>query len=53
MSSWRDAPYFTEAERVALALTEAVLQPAAHGERVCDELYAEAARHYEPGRWSR
>lgn len=48
VSSWQDAPYFTEAERVALALTEAVLQPAAHGERVSDELYAEAARHYEP-----
>lgn len=24
MAAWRDAPYFTDAERTALALTEAV-----------------------------
>ncbi|WP_330334336.1 carboxymuconolactone decarboxylase family protein [Streptomyces sp. NBC_00536] len=48
VSSWQDAPYFTEAERAALALVEAVLQPAPQGkERVSDELYAEAARHYD------
>src|SRR5919198_272906 len=27
LASWWDAPYFTEAERAALALVEAVLQP--------------------------
>ncbi|MGW6057371.1 carboxymuconolactone decarboxylase family protein [Streptomyces sp. NPDC055189] len=48
VSSWQDSPYFTEAERAALALTEAVLQPSTHGERVSDELYARAAEHYEP-----
>jgi alkylhydroperoxidase family enzyme len=48
LASWRDAPCFTEAERAALALTEAVLLPNPHGERVGDELYAEAARHYDP-----
>jgi len=48
VSSWQDAPYFTDAERAALALVEAVLQPAPQGkERVSDELYAEAARHYD------
>ncbi|OIJ64269.1 carboxymuconolactone decarboxylase family protein [Streptomyces mangrovisoli] len=48
VSSWQDAPYFTDAERAALALVEATLQPAPHGkERVPDELYAEAARHYD------
>lgn len=47
VATWQDAPYFTEAERAALALVEAVLQPPAHGERVSDELYAEAARHYD------
>ncbi|MGK5642410.1 carboxymuconolactone decarboxylase family protein [Streptomyces sp. URMC 126] len=47
VSSWQDAPYFTPAERVALALTEAVFQPSAHGERVSDELYAQAAEHYD------
>ncbi|MFI6054877.1 carboxymuconolactone decarboxylase family protein [Streptomyces violascens] len=48
VASWQDSPYFTGAERAALALVEAVLQPAAHGERVPDDLYARAAEHYEP-----
>ncbi|MFF4183547.1 carboxymuconolactone decarboxylase family protein [Streptomyces sp. NPDC001691] len=48
VASWQDSPYFTAAERAALALVEAVLQPAGHGERVPDELYARAAEHYEP-----
>ncbi|MER5864817.1 carboxymuconolactone decarboxylase family protein [Kitasatospora sp. NPDC002040] len=48
VASWQDAPYFTAAERAALALVEATLQPAPHGrERVTDELYAEAAAHYD------
>ncbi|MGI5219891.1 carboxymuconolactone decarboxylase family protein [Nocardia sp. CA-290969] len=47
VATWRDAPYFSAAERAALALTEAVLQPAAHGERVPDELYTRAAEHYD------
>ncbi len=41
-------PYFTDAERAALALVEATLQPAANDrERVSDELYAELAKHYD------
>ncbi|MET9690034.1 carboxymuconolactone decarboxylase family protein [Streptomyces sp. NPDC006514] len=48
VSSWQDAPYFTAAERAALALVEATLQQAPHGrERVTDELYAEVAAHYD------
>ncbi|MFJ3881378.1 carboxymuconolactone decarboxylase family protein [Streptomyces sp. NPDC090077] len=48
VSSWQDAPYFTPAERAALALVEATLQPAPRGqERVTDELYAEVAAHYD------
>ncbi|MFG2974718.1 carboxymuconolactone decarboxylase family protein [Streptomyces sp. NPDC048331] len=48
VSSWADAPCFTPAERAALALVEATLQPAPHGrERVTDELYAEVAAHYD------
>lgn len=48
VASWQDAPYFTGAERAALALVEATLQAAPHGrERVTDELYAEVARHYD------
>ncbi|GHG54518.1 carboxymuconolactone decarboxylase family protein [Streptomyces griseocarneus] len=48
VSSWQDAPYFTGAERAALALVEAVLQPSAHGERVSDELFAQVSEHYDP-----
>ncbi|MFD8087049.1 carboxymuconolactone decarboxylase family protein [Kitasatospora sp. NPDC059722] len=48
VAAWWDSPYFTPAERAALALVEAVLQPAARGrERVPDELYAEVAAHYD------
>jgi alkylhydroperoxidase family enzyme len=34
VASWQDAPYFTDAERVALELVEAVLTPNPFGERV-------------------
>ncbi|MEV0032064.1 carboxymuconolactone decarboxylase family protein [Nocardia sp. NPDC050793] len=47
VATWHDAPYFTEAERTALALVEAVLQAAPHGERVPDALYAHATEHYD------
>ncbi|MFF4104771.1 carboxymuconolactone decarboxylase family protein [Streptomyces sp. NPDC001903] len=47
VASWQDAPYFSGAERAALALVEAVLQPSAGGERVPDELYAEVSEHYD------
>jgi alkylhydroperoxidase family enzyme len=47
VASWRDAPYFTQAERVALELVEAVLTPNPSGERVPDELYARASAHYD------
>jgi alkylhydroperoxidase family enzyme len=49
LGSWWDAPYFTDAERAALELVEAVLQPSTAGkEKVPDELYARAAEHYDP-----
>lgn len=47
VASWRDAAYYTDAERAALALVEAVLQPSPGAERVPDELYALAAEHYD------
>jgi alkylhydroperoxidase family enzyme len=47
VASWPDAPYFTDAERVALELVEAVLTPNPSGERVPDELYARVAVHYD------
>jgi alkylhydroperoxidase family enzyme len=49
LASWWDAPYFTDAERAALALVEAVLRPStAAQEKVPNELYAQAAEHYDP-----
>jgi alkylhydroperoxidase family enzyme len=38
---------FTDAERVALELVEAVLTPNPTGQRVSDELYDRASRHYD------
>jgi alkylhydroperoxidase family enzyme len=47
VASWQDATYFTDTERVALELVEAVLTPNPFGERVPDELYAKASAHYD------
>jgi AhpD family alkylhydroperoxidase len=44
---WRDAPFFTDAERAALALAEAVTRVADEPDRVPDAVWAEAARHYD------
>jgi AhpD family alkylhydroperoxidase len=47
VAAWRDAPYFTDAERAALALTEAATRLADRTDAVPDEVWAEAARHYD------
>ena len=47
VAAWREAPYFTDAERAALALTEAVTRLADRAEPVPDEVYDEAVRHYD------
>lgn len=47
VSAWRDAPYFTGAERAALALTEAVTRLDDRPDPVPDEVWEEAARHYD------
>jgi len=47
VASWREAPYFTDAERAALALTEAVTRIADNPESVSDEVWDEAARHFD------
>lgn len=46
VSAWREAPYFNDAERAALALTEAATRLADHPDPVLDEIWDEAARHY-------
>ena len=47
VAAWRDAPYFTEAERAALALAEAVTRLSDRPDPVPDSVWAEAARHYD------
>jgi AhpD family alkylhydroperoxidase len=47
VAAWRDAPFFTGAERAALALTEAVTRLADTPDPVPDSLWEEAARHYD------
>ncbi|MGH3857604.1 MAG: carboxymuconolactone decarboxylase family protein [Pseudonocardiaceae bacterium] len=47
VAAWRDAPYFTDAERAALALTEAVTRLSDQTDPVPDEIWEEAARHYD------
>jgi AhpD family alkylhydroperoxidase len=47
VAAWRDTPFFNEAERAALALTEAATRIADKGDPVPDELWAEAKKHYD------
>jgi AhpD family alkylhydroperoxidase len=47
VAAWRDAPYFSDAERAALALTEAATRLADHPDPVPDDVWQEAARHYD------
>jgi AhpD family alkylhydroperoxidase len=48
VSAWREAPYFTDAERAALALAEAMTRLADQSDPVPDAVWNEAAEHYEP-----
>lgn len=47
VAAWREAPCFTDAERAALALTEAVTRLADRADPVPDAIWDEAARHYD------
>lgn len=47
VAGWREAPFFTAAERAALALTEAVTRLGDRSDPVPDEVWDEAARHYD------
>jgi alkylhydroperoxidase family enzyme len=44
---WQDAPFFSDAERAALGLAEAITRLADQADRVPDAVWAEAARHYD------
>jgi AhpD family alkylhydroperoxidase len=47
VAAWREAPFYTDAERAALALTEATTRLADRCEAVPDDVWQEAARHYD------
>lgn len=46
LDGWREAPFYSERERAALAFTEAITR-LTEG-HVSDEVYREAAKHFEP-----
>ncbi|MGH9091741.1 MAG: carboxymuconolactone decarboxylase family protein [Acidimicrobiales bacterium] len=46
VAAWREAPYFTDPERAALALAEAGTRLADRPQPVPDEVFAEAAAHF-------
>ncbi|MGH7000777.1 MAG: carboxymuconolactone decarboxylase family protein [Stellaceae bacterium] len=47
VAAWREAPYFNDAERAALALTEAATRLSDRSDAVSDEVWREATRHYD------
>jgi AhpD family alkylhydroperoxidase len=46
LAAWREAPYYTDAERAALALAEATTRLSDKADAVPDEVWKEASRHY-------
>ena len=47
LAGWREAPFFTHDERAALALAEAVTRLSDRADPVPDDVWEEAARHYD------
>ena len=47
VAAWRDAPFFDEVERAALALTESLTRIADKDEPVPDDIWAAAAEHFD------
>jgi len=47
VAAWRDATWFTDAERAALDLTEAVTRIADQADPVPDAIWNEATRHFD------
>jgi AhpD family alkylhydroperoxidase len=46
LAAWREAPYYTDAERAALALAESLTRLSDRADAVPDELWKEATRHF-------
>ena len=47
VSAWREAPYFSDAERAALALAEAMTRLDDRANAVPDDVWEDAARYYD------
>lgn len=47
VAAWRETPYFTDAERAALALAEAATRIADRADPVSDAVWEEASRYYD------
>ena len=47
VSAWREAPYFTDAERSALALTEEMTRLSDRSDPVPAEIWNEATKHFD------
>src|SRR3954466_9004486 len=47
VAAWRDTPYFSDAERAALALTEALTRVADRADQVPDAIWDAAAEHFD------
>jgi AhpD family alkylhydroperoxidase len=47
VAAWRDTPYFSDAERAALALAEAVTRLSDREDPVPDAIWNEAKRHFD------
>jgi AhpD family alkylhydroperoxidase len=46
-AAWRDTPYFTEGERAALALTEALTRISDRADPVPDPIWSEVDEHFD------
>jgi AhpD family alkylhydroperoxidase len=47
VAAWREAPYFTDAERAALALAEAVTRLSDRSDPVPEEIWYDVSLHYD------
>jgi len=47
VAAWQEGPFFTEQERAALALTESMTRLSEGGDRVPDDVWAQAVKHFD------
>jgi AhpD family alkylhydroperoxidase len=47
VAAWREAPYFSDAERAALALSESMTRLADRADAVPDEVWNDVTQHYD------